>query len=138
MRSTTCRLMAFALPTSGGAKDLRSSCCTGAPLTDGNGVVRSELSDEFAAVAWDAPGCGESSDPPGTFRGPDYADCLAAFINAVGLALFSHDVGYSHAANRESRRRPSGIAPRLPDLAPGSGARALEQHASSTFDYSAP
>lgn len=26
------------------------------------------LSDEFTVVAWDAPGCGASSDPPETFR----------------------------------------------------------------------
>ncbi|MDP9343540.1 MAG: alpha/beta hydrolase [Actinomycetota bacterium] len=43
------------------------------------------LSDEFTVVAWDAPGCGRSSDPPETFRSPDYADCLAAFIEALGL-----------------------------------------------------
>ena len=34
-----------------------------------------ELSDEFTVVAWDAPGCGRSSDPPETFRLPDYASC---------------------------------------------------------------
>jgi pimeloyl-ACP methyl ester carboxylesterase len=44
-----------------------------------------ELSDEFMVVAWDAPGCGRSSDPPATFRFPDYADCLAAFVDALGL-----------------------------------------------------
>jgi pimeloyl-ACP methyl ester carboxylesterase len=43
------------------------------------------LSDEFAVVAWDAPGCGDSSDPPESFRMPEYADCLAAFIHALGL-----------------------------------------------------
>jgi pimeloyl-ACP methyl ester carboxylesterase len=43
------------------------------------------LSNEFTVVAWDAPGCGESSDPPDTFRSPDYADCLAGFIEAIGL-----------------------------------------------------
>jgi pimeloyl-ACP methyl ester carboxylesterase len=35
------------------------------------------LSDQFTVVAWDAPGCGGSSDPPGTFRLPDYADMEA-------------------------------------------------------------
>lgn len=44
------------------------------------------LSDEFTVVAWDAPGCGRSSDPPESFRTPEYADCLAAFIEALGLA----------------------------------------------------
>jgi pimeloyl-ACP methyl ester carboxylesterase len=43
------------------------------------------LSDEFTVVAWDAPGCGRSSDPPETFGLPDYADCLAGFIDTLGL-----------------------------------------------------
>jgi pimeloyl-ACP methyl ester carboxylesterase len=43
------------------------------------------LSDDFAVVAWDMPGCGGSSDPPEHFRMRDYADCLAAFIEALGL-----------------------------------------------------
>jgi pimeloyl-ACP methyl ester carboxylesterase len=43
------------------------------------------LSQEFEVVAWDAPGCGRSSDPPEGFRLPDYADCLAGFIEALGL-----------------------------------------------------
>jgi pimeloyl-ACP methyl ester carboxylesterase len=43
------------------------------------------LSDGFTVVAWDAPGCGRSSDPPESFRLPDYADCLMAFIQEVGL-----------------------------------------------------
>jgi pimeloyl-ACP methyl ester carboxylesterase len=44
-----------------------------------------ELSDEFTVVAWDAPGVGRSTDPPPEFRLPDYADCLAAFVYALGL-----------------------------------------------------
>jgi pimeloyl-ACP methyl ester carboxylesterase len=43
------------------------------------------LSDDFTVVAWDAPGCGRSSDPPETFRLPDYADCLMAFIRKAGI-----------------------------------------------------
>lgn len=43
------------------------------------------LSDEFTVVAWDAPGAGRSSDPPETFGLADWADCLAAFIDALGL-----------------------------------------------------
>ena len=31
------------------------------------------------------PGCGGSADPPEHFRTRDYADCLAAFITALGL-----------------------------------------------------
>jgi pimeloyl-ACP methyl ester carboxylesterase len=44
-----------------------------------------ELSDEFTVVAWDAPGAGRSSDPPESFRLADYADCLAGFVDGVGL-----------------------------------------------------
>lgn len=52
------------------------------------------LSDDFTTVAWDAPGCGRSSDPPETDRMPEYADRLAAFIDAVGLGR-PHVVGIS-------------------------------------------
>jgi pimeloyl-ACP methyl ester carboxylesterase len=43
------------------------------------------LSDELTVVAWDAPGCGASDDPPGTFRLADFADCLAGFVAALGI-----------------------------------------------------
>ena len=43
------------------------------------------LADEFTVLAWDAPGCGGSSDPPQEWRLPDYADCLAGFIGALDL-----------------------------------------------------
>ena len=56
-----------------------------------------ELSDEFTVVAWDAPGCGQSSDPPETFRLPEYAECLAAFIDALGLGR-PHVLGLSFGA----------------------------------------
>ncbi len=52
------------------------------------------LCEEFTVVAWDAPGCGQSSDPPESFRLPDYADCLAGFIAALGLER-PHVVGLS-------------------------------------------
>jgi pimeloyl-ACP methyl ester carboxylesterase len=55
-----------------------------------------ELSDEFTVVAWDAPGCGGSPDPPETFRLPDFADCLAGFVAALGLerpAVLGHSFG---------------------------------------------
>lgn len=44
-----------------------------------------DLSDEFTVVAWDGPGSGRSSDPPESFRLPDYADRLAGFVSALGL-----------------------------------------------------
>ncbi|OFW54137.1 MAG: hydrolase [Actinobacteria bacterium RBG_16_70_17] len=53
-----------------------------------------DLSDEFTVVAWDAPGCGRSPDPPETFRMADYADCLAGFIGALGLGR-AHVLGHS-------------------------------------------
>ncbi len=54
------------------------------------------LSDEFSVLAWDAPGCGESADPPESHRLPDYADCLAELIAALGLRsphLLGHSFG---------------------------------------------
>jgi pimeloyl-ACP methyl ester carboxylesterase len=43
------------------------------------------LSDEFTVVAWDAPGSGGSFDPPEDYGLDGYADCLAAFVEALGL-----------------------------------------------------
>ena len=43
------------------------------------------LSDEFTVVAWDAPGCGRSFDPPDDYGLAGYADGLAGFIQALGL-----------------------------------------------------
>jgi pimeloyl-ACP methyl ester carboxylesterase len=52
------------------------------------------LSDEFTVVAWDAPGYGGSSDPPESFALSEFADCLAAFIEALGLGRV-HVLGIS-------------------------------------------
>ncbi|MGH2944950.1 MAG: alpha/beta fold hydrolase [Solirubrobacteraceae bacterium] len=43
------------------------------------------LSDEFTVVAWDAPGAGRSTDPPERFGLDGYADCLAGFLERLGL-----------------------------------------------------
>jgi pimeloyl-ACP methyl ester carboxylesterase len=43
------------------------------------------LSDAFTVIAWDAPGCGVSSDPPDTFRMRQYGETLAAFLDAIGV-----------------------------------------------------
>ena len=40
------------------------------------------LSDEFTVVAWDAPGCGRSDDPPSGFTDADLAD--AEFVKVIG------------------------------------------------------
>ncbi len=43
------------------------------------------LCDEFTVVAWDAPGAGGSADPPASFGMAGYADCLAGFVDKLGL-----------------------------------------------------
>jgi pimeloyl-ACP methyl ester carboxylesterase len=43
------------------------------------------LAGEFTVVAWDEPGAGRSSDVPADFGLADYADCLAALIEALAL-----------------------------------------------------
>jgi pimeloyl-ACP methyl ester carboxylesterase len=53
-----------------------------------------ELSKDFTVVAWDAPGCGLSDDPPQGFLLSDYADYLAEFIQRLGLNL-PHVLGLS-------------------------------------------
>jgi pimeloyl-ACP methyl ester carboxylesterase len=69
-----------------------------------------ELSDEFTVIAWDAPGVGRSSDPPPAFRLADYADCLAAFVEALGLER-AHVAGLSFggALALELYRRHPGV-----------------------------
>jgi pimeloyl-ACP methyl ester carboxylesterase len=52
------------------------------------------LSDQFTVIAWDAPGTGQSSDPPDTFGMGDWADCLAAFLQAVEVER-AHVLGLS-------------------------------------------
>jgi pimeloyl-ACP methyl ester carboxylesterase len=52
------------------------------------------LADEFTVVAWDQPGAGRSSDVPADFGLADYADCLAAVIEAVALGP-AHVAGLS-------------------------------------------
>jgi pimeloyl-ACP methyl ester carboxylesterase len=43
------------------------------------------LSDEFDVIAWDAPGCGGSDDPPPEMGMADYADAVADLITALDL-----------------------------------------------------
>jgi pimeloyl-ACP methyl ester carboxylesterase len=67
------------------------------------------LSDEFTVVAWDAPGCGGSFDPPEDFGLDGYADCLAALIEALGLER-PHVLGLSFGSSLALelfRRRPA-------------------------------
>ncbi|MET9270747.1 alpha/beta hydrolase [Kribbella sp. NPDC003557] len=43
------------------------------------------LADRFDVIAWDAPGCGGSDDPPGEMTMADYADDLAALLAVLGV-----------------------------------------------------
>jgi pimeloyl-ACP methyl ester carboxylesterase len=43
------------------------------------------FSRDFTVLAWDAPGCGRSDDPPESFGPQDYARCLAGLVSALGL-----------------------------------------------------
>src|SRR5439155_16928327 len=53
-----------------------------------------DLSDRFTVVAWDAPGAGESSNPPDPFTITDWAVCLEAFLEALGIER-AHVLGLS-------------------------------------------
>lgn len=69
------------------------------------------LADEFTLVAWDAPGCGRSGDPPASFRMPEYADCLAGLVEALELGR-PHVVGISFGgtlALELYRRHPAAV-----------------------------
>jgi len=52
------------------------------------------LADEFTVVAWDEPGAGRSSDVPSYFGLADYANCLAALLEALALGP-AHVAGLS-------------------------------------------
>jgi pimeloyl-ACP methyl ester carboxylesterase len=66
------------------------------------------LADEFTVVAWDAPGCGRSSDPSEPSGTSDVARYLAALVDRVGLER-PHVAGLSWGA---------GIALALYEIAP--------------------
>jgi pimeloyl-ACP methyl ester carboxylesterase len=70
------------------------------------------LANEFSVVAWDAPGCGQSDDPPESFRLAEYADVLAGLIAALGLGP-AHVLGHSFGgalALELVRRHPGAVA----------------------------
>jgi len=70
------------------------------------------LADEFTVVAWDEPGAGRSSDLPAACGLPDYANCLAALIEAVALGP-AHVAGLSWGGTvvlELYRRRPGLVA----------------------------
>lgn len=66
------------------------------------------LADRFTVLAWDAPGCGASADIPESWRMPDYADAVAAWLGALGVAE-AHLLGLSWGSSiaiEVSRRHP--------------------------------
>ena len=70
------------------------------------------LANEFAVLAWDAPGCGQSEDPPESFRLPEYSDVLAGLVAALGLEP-AHVLGHSFGgalALELVRRHPGAVA----------------------------
>jgi pimeloyl-ACP methyl ester carboxylesterase len=52
------------------------------------------LSTHFTVIAWDAPGAGQSPDPPETFGIRDWADCLAGLLDVARVGS-AHIVGLS-------------------------------------------
>ena len=52
------------------------------------------LSDQFTLIAWDAPGAGQSPDPPATFGIRDWAHSLAGLLDACGVQQ-AHILGLS-------------------------------------------
>jgi pimeloyl-ACP methyl ester carboxylesterase len=64
------------------------------------------LGTKHRVIAWDAPGCGDSPDPPEHWRLPEYADCLHAFVDALGLvelAVLGHSWGSALALQLAAR-----------------------------------
>jgi pimeloyl-ACP methyl ester carboxylesterase len=52
------------------------------------------LSDRFTVIAWDAPGAGESDDPPDTFAIGDWVDALSNLLESQHVVR-AHVVGLS-------------------------------------------
>jgi pimeloyl-ACP methyl ester carboxylesterase len=49
------------------------------------GLQLDALAQDFTVLAWDAPGCGGSFDPPADLGLAGYADCLAELLSELGL-----------------------------------------------------
>lgn len=70
------------------------------------------LGDEFSVFAWDAPGAGQSSDPPNTYGIRDWADCLAKLLDLAGVQQRAHILGLSWGgllAQEFYRRHPERV-----------------------------
>jgi len=57
-------------------------------------VELESFADAFTVVAWDAPGCGGSANPPSDFRMGDFANALAGLLDALALGP-AHVLGHS-------------------------------------------
>ena len=53
-----------------------------------------KLSEKFTVIAWDAPGAGQSPDPPDSFVISDWADCLERFLDSLRVEQ-AHILGLS-------------------------------------------
>ena len=52
------------------------------------------LSKYFTVIAWDAPGAGQSADPPDSFNITNWADCLAGVLDSAHINQ-AHILGLS-------------------------------------------
>jgi len=68
---------------------------TGPPLVLLHGILQAwqswsrqieRLDTDFDVIVPDLPGCGQSADPPESYRTPDYGRWLAAFLDALDIA----------------------------------------------------
>jgi pimeloyl-ACP methyl ester carboxylesterase len=69
------------------------------------------LPADFTVIAWDAPGAGESADPPDPFTMADWADSLAGLLDVAGVDA-AHIVGLSWGgilAQELYRRHPARV-----------------------------
>ena len=74
-------------------------------------VELESFADAFTVVAWDAPGCGRSADPPSGFGMGDFADVLAGLLDALDLGA-AHVLGHSWESTLALElylRRPSAV-----------------------------
>jgi pimeloyl-ACP methyl ester carboxylesterase len=71
-----------------------------------------QLSKDFTVIAWDAPGTGQSDDPPDGFTISDWDDCLAQLLDSCGIDK-GHILGLSWGgilAQEFYHRHPSRVS----------------------------
>lgn len=73
-----------------------------------------QLADRYTVVAWDAPGAGDSDDPPESHTFVEYADCLAGLIRTLDLGRSAIcALSYSGGIALELHRRHRDLMARL-------------------------